>query len=95
MLIINLEYKKPLAEVNKYLEDHRNFLQKYYDKNMLIASGPKDPRTGGIILANIDKESIEQIIKEDPFYQNNIADYTITVFDPVKCSDEFKLILEK
>ncbi len=95
MLIVDIVYKQDLVIVDKYLEDHRNFLQKYYDKNMLIASGPKDPRTGGIILANIDKESMEKLIKEDPFYQNNIADYKIISFDPVKCSDEFKLILEK
>ena len=95
MLIVDVVYKQDLVIVDKYLEEHRNFLQKYYDKNMLIASGPKDPRTGGIILANIDKESMEKLIKEDPFYQNNIADYKIISFDPVKCSDEFKLILEK
>ena len=95
MQIINLEYKKPLSEVNKYLEAHRIFLQKYYDKNIFIASGPKDPRTGGVILANINKEFIEEIINEDPFYQNQIADYKIIDFDPVKYSDEFKLVLEK
>ena len=95
MLIVDIVYKQDLAIVDKYLEEHRNFLQKYYDKNMLIASGPKGPRTGGFILANIDKESMEKLIKEDPYYLNNIADYKIISFDPVKCSDEFKLILEK
>ena len=62
MLIVDVVYKQDLVIVDKYLNEHRNFLQKYYDKNMLIASGPKDPRTGGIILANIDKNNILKII---------------------------------
>jgi uncharacterized protein YciI len=94
MLVVELEYKKPLSEVEKYVEEHRNFLKKYYDNKMLIASGPKIPRTGGIILANIDTCSMEKIIQEDPFHRHEIADYKITIFDPVKSSKEFASILK-
>jgi hypothetical protein len=33
-----------------------------------------------------DKESIASIIKDDPFYQQSVADYKITQFEAVKCS---------
>lgn len=93
MLIIELTYKKPLSEVNKLLEQHRAFLDKYYGKKLFIASGPKEPRNGGIILSRGDKETVKKILQEDPFYQNQIADYQIIQFEPNKYSDEFKMIM--
>jgi uncharacterized protein YciI len=80
MLIVDLEYKKSLDEVKKHLQEHRVFVDKYVSKGVITASGPKEPRTGGILLANTDKKTMEKIIQEDPFYKNDIASYKITVF---------------
>jgi len=88
MVIIELNYKKPIEQVDAYLAEHRYFLQRHYDNGTLIASGPKNPRTGGIIVANSDKETMSEIIKEDPFYINEIADYNITEFEAVKLCKE-------
>ncbi|MEG8230131.1 hypothetical protein [Rickettsia koreansis] len=50
-----------------------------------ILLGPIHPRIGGIILANIEKLSqLKDILREDPFYINNIAEYEITNFTPTK-----------
>ena len=84
MVIVELNYKKTIEEVDAHLAEHRDFLQRHYDNGTLIASGPKNPRTGGIIVAHADKETMSEIIKEDPFYINGIADYKITEFDAVK-----------
>lgn len=92
MLIIELTYKKPLDDVNQLLHKHRDFLDKYYKKKLFLASGPKKPRNGGIILSRGDQATISKILEEDPFYQNEIADYRVTEFEPNKYSDEFKNI---
>ncbi|MCC8398942.1 MAG: YciI family protein [Rickettsia endosymbiont of Labidopullus appendiculatus] len=90
MFIINLTYKTNLAVVEKFLVSHIKFLDNYYSKGYFITSGPKNPRTGGIILANIkEKEQVDSIIKEDPFYINNIADYEIIDFTPTKYHKKF------
>lgn len=93
MIIIELTYKKPLDEVNALLQEHRNFLEKYYSKNMFLASGPKKPRNGGVILAMGDLSVINKIIEEDPFYQHTVADYNVIEFEPSKYSSDFKNIL--
>lgn len=84
MLIIELTYQKPLAEIDKYLIAHREWLDKYYQQGLLVASGPKQPRDGGIIIALTNSETANQLIKEDPFYQQGLAQYKITEFEPVK-----------
>lgn len=83
MVIIELIYKQPLEIVDKYVKEHREFLQKNYDAGHLVVSGPKNPRVGGIIVAKGDKETVEAFMKQDPFYVNNIADYNFTEFQSV------------
>lgn len=93
MLIIDLTYKKPIEEVDKHLVAHRDFLEEHYRTGIFIASGPKDPRDGGVIIALAEQPAIEDIIKNDPFYQHGIADYQITEFIPVKYCDALKPLL--
>ena len=93
MLIVDITYTAPLSAIEQHLSAHRAFLQKHYDAGSLIASGPKTPRTGGIIVANIDRTAMEALIQQDPFYLAGIADYSITVFDPVKHSAAFQACL--
>lgn len=95
MFIANLTYVKPVAEVEKYLEEHVAFLEKYYKSGKFICSGRKNPRTGGIILFNAkDETEMNQIISEDPFNVNKIANYEITEFYPTKYSSDFKCFID-
>ncbi len=94
MLVIELTRKKSSTEAEKYLEGHREFLKKYYDAGYFIASGPKVPRDGGIIIATGSKERIGEIIKEAPFYTEDITDYRIIEFNATKFCDEIKSIAQ-
>lgn len=93
MIIIEITYIKPLDMINQHLEAHKNFLKKHYAQKIFLASGAKMPRDGGIILALGDRSSMENIIKEDPFYQNHLADYRIVEFSPTLYTEKFKSLL--
>ena len=95
MFIVNLTYVKPLSEVERYLQDHIKYLDKYYAKGSFLCSGRKNPRTGGVILCNAETmEELQQIIKEDPFHKNSIADYEVTEFYPTKCAEGFERFIK-
>jgi uncharacterized protein YciI len=95
MFIISLSYKKDINEVERFIEAHVQFLDKYYAAKKFIFSGRKNPRSGGIILVrNVDKETLTDMIKEDPFYQNDIADYDITEVIPTKYDQDFASFVE-
>jgi uncharacterized protein YciI len=83
VLVIELTYKKPMHVVEEYLKPHRDFLAKCYKEEKFLASGPQNPRVGGIILALVDKVEGEALIQQDPFFQHEIADYRVLEFDPV------------
>lgn len=95
MVIISLHYIKPVEDVEKHLQAHIAFLEKYYAAGIFICSGRKIPRTGGLIIAKgASREQIEAIIREDPFHSNGIADYELTEFTPSKYSPQFEAVLE-
>ncbi|MFY7829187.1 MAG: YciI family protein [Flectobacillus sp.] len=94
MFIIQLTYTKSLREVDNFLAEHKQYLQKYYDRDIFLLSGRKNPRTGGVILANAkDKAIIEQIITEDPFHKNGVAEYTIIEFLPTMAGNSLKHLI--
>ncbi|WP_019910556.1 YciI family protein [Paenibacillus sp. HW567] len=96
MFIVNLSYLKPISEVENHLEEHVEFLEKYYKLNKFIFSGRKVPRTGGVILVNATStEEVDLILKEDPFYRNKIAQYEVTEFIITKYDDRFAAFLTK
>jgi uncharacterized protein YciI len=95
MFIIQLTYVRPLAEVDQLLEDHKQFLTKHYEEGAFLLSGRRDPRTGGIILAQADsKEEIEKIIAEDPFNRHGLAEYSITEFKPTMANETLQPLLK-
>lgn len=95
MIIIQLKYKTSIQEVEKYTQVHREFLDYYYKQGLILASGPMKPRTGGIIIAlNNDRALIESLMKKDPFYLAEIADYEFIEFTPVKYRDELKELIQ-
>lgn len=90
MFVILLQYVKPLEEVDRYLQAHRNFLDKHYATGTLLCSGGQKPRIGGVILARgSDMADITAIFKEDPFWLNGIANYEIREFEPTKYAEIF------
>nr|WP_315022105.1 YciI family protein [uncultured Aminipila sp.] len=95
MFIVNLTYIKPLEEVQKYLAEHITFLNKYYESSNFICSGPKNPRTGGMIICNAkNMEDVNEIISEDPFNTNGIANYDILEFHLTNYAEAFKAFVE-
>ena len=81
MFIIDLNYVAPLEELDKHMFDHVQYLKKYYEQNLFLASGRKVPRTGGIILCIAESEKeVNKIITEDPFYKLKLAEFKVTEF---------------
>jgi uncharacterized protein YciI len=91
MFIITLTYTKPIEVIDALLASHRDYLQMGYQKNYLVASGPKHPRTGGILISQLtDRGALEAFLKGDPFALNDAAQYDIVEFTPVKFHPDFQ-----
>ena len=88
--IIDITYKASLDRIAEVVGDHRTHLGKAYDKGWFIASGPKIPKDGGLIIGRApDRESLIEFLDQDPFYTTGVAEYRLIEFDPVKQHPEF------
>ncbi len=81
MYLIFLHYKSDLRTVDSFVPEHIRFLQKNYDLGNFLMSGRRIPRTGGIIVARAESEdNVWEILREDPFYVNGVAEYEVIPF---------------
>ncbi|AJI94608.1 YCII-related domain protein [Yersinia ruckeri] len=86
MYIINLTYHRPVEEVDVHLDAHIAWLHHYYAQGIFLASGRKNPRTGGVIFAiALPRDELDAILAEDPF--NAVAHYDVIEFTPTITSD--------
>jgi uncharacterized protein YciI len=95
MFIIELTYKVPLEAIDAHMKAHVAYLNKYYQSKKFIVSGRKIPRDGGLIIATAsDKKEIEKIIKQDPFYKNQLADFTIIEFNASQKAEDINELIK-
>jgi uncharacterized protein YciI len=83
--LIIITYTASLEKIDQLLSGHREFLQTGYDKGLLLMSGPRTPRSGGIVIARAkSREEIEEFFRIDPYKTNKLAEYDFIEFNPVK-----------
>lgn len=79
--VVDLTYIKSLNDIDAQLPAHREWLKKGYQSGLVLISGPKEPRTGGIILARTSNiEILLNYLAEDPFNKIEAIKTKITPF---------------
>ena len=90
MFVLITKYVKPLDEVERLMPAHQEFLDRFYREGKFIASGPREPRTGGVILADVASElEAMKIVCEDPFFTEKVAEYEVIRFTPTRADERF------
>jgi len=82
--VVDIHYLVPVEQLADILPAHRAFLQTGYDKGILLLSGPKEPRTGGLAIARSEAlEDLQNFFANDPYHLKNVATHSFTEFNPV------------
>jgi uncharacterized protein YciI len=83
MVVVSLTYKVPLEEVDRHGQAHVEWLRRCYDGDLLLASGRKAARVGGLILARGSVADAKSLCENDPFFVHGVADYEFTEVEVV------------
>lgn len=90
MFLLLSRYVKPLREVDRWVNEHRAFLDRQYAAGRFIVSGPMQPREGGVIVTvEIERDELEDVMKDDPFVRERISEYTYVEFTATKRAEGF------
>ncbi len=85
MFVLLSRYLKPLDEVDRWVGEHRAFLDRHFESGELLISGPQNPRTGGVIVTHeISREAVEALLTNDPFVREGVSEYQIIEFKPTR-----------
>ncbi|MGA4838561.1 YciI family protein [Streptomyces sp. G45] len=89
MYVMELTYTAPTDRVDALLAEHVRWLDEQYARGVFLASGRKNPRDGGVIIAvGESRERIEALAASDPFVTGGVCEYRITEFLATKTAPE-------
>ncbi len=81
-----IRYRKPLEEVLKHVDEHRAYLRDLKARGTLLASGPMDPRHGGILLLRAPEDGADAtwlaVRDGDPYTRQAVAQYELLPWVP-------------
>ncbi len=93
--VVLIHYTRPMDEVAKVTPDHRAFLDQGYEKGWFLASGRRNPPTGGVLIARAPSvKELEDLLGKDPFVVQAVASHELIEFDPVKRHPEYAAFFE-
>ena len=82
-----VRYRQPMEAIEKVLAEHREYLKGLQAQGILLASGPVEPRSGGIILLRVPDDdsdaALTRVRDEDPFTREGLAQYELLPWKPV------------
>jgi uncharacterized protein YciI len=81
-----IRYRRSLEDVVAHQDAHRAYLRELKAKGVLIASGPCNPRFGGLLLLRVaddDFTALDAVRDNDPFVKNGVAQYELLGWAPV------------
>jgi uncharacterized protein YciI len=82
--IVTINFNVPFEQLGEAVPRHRAFLRRGYDQGLLLMSGPRMPRTGGLAVARADThEAIVGFFAEDPYKLEGLATHVFVEFEPV------------
>ncbi len=90
--VVLIRYRRPFEEVQAVLEEHRAYLRSLKADGLLLASGPMEPRTGGVLLLRIPDDAVhatlDRIRDNDPYIKQGVAQYEMWPWQPVLGAEE-------
>ncbi|GAB3504069.1 YciI family protein [Amycolatopsis cihanbeyliensis] len=95
MYVVLVNYTAPIQEIDYALPDHAEWLAKQYEQGNFLASGRRNPRTGGVIIARpMLRGKLDAILATDPFAVQHLAHHEVIEFSPTKTAPELREINE-
>lgn len=96
LFVVVLRYVVSRERIDDARAIHLDFLDKYYKEGLFLASGRQIPMTGGVILARAPtREYLWEVLKQDPFYTDALAEYQIFEFEPNKNAPALDMLMEE
>ncbi|WLW51512.1 YciI family protein [Streptomyces sp. YU58] len=79
--ILTLTYLVPRDTVTAHLPEHKAWLRGHADQGRILLSGPRPDGGAVIVTADLDEETVREMVESDPWTRQGIASYERTAFE--------------
>ena len=94
MFIIFLRFSDNKDKAQEFMSGHKAWIKQGIDDDVFHLVGSLKPNLGGCILAgNVDRESIELRVNQDPFVIEDIVTAEISEITPSMANDKLKFMV--
>ncbi|WP_228001759.1 YciI family protein [Nocardia australiensis] len=88
MFIALTTYTSPLPPEDPELPAHWEHVEECYRQQMLVASGPQEPRTGGLmVIRGTDRAAAQALMDRDPLVSSGRVTYRLIAFTVSRAMD--------
>ncbi|MGL6253350.1 MAG: YciI family protein, partial [Billgrantia desiderata] len=78
----------------RFMEGHKQWLERGFDEGVFLVSGTIQPKLGGAILAhNASLDDLQQRVNEDPFVAEGVVSAEIIEVAPSKTDERLAFLL--
>lgn len=90
LFLIDVHFIAPIEAVDALLPAHLAWLEEQTAAGRFFAWGPKDPRTGGFIVAKADdRAELEALVLDDPYVTGAVAQSMVIGWKPRFAAPDF------
>lgn len=94
MFLIDMQFLRPLDEIDQHIDAHREHLAQHYTNGQFLLGGRKVPRSGGIILSRHSSlGEVQAVFDSDPLVKLGAASYRVIEFQPVMMQEELRALI--
>ncbi|MDR8105000.1 GTP cyclohydrolase [Burkholderia cenocepacia] len=88
MFVVLVRYIQPEAVVERFLAEHRAFIESCYEAGYFVVSGGGANGDPGVIIATgLSKNALREVLKRDAFCLNSVATHEILEFHGSRARD--------
>ena len=88
MFVALTSYTAPLPADDPDLPAHWAYLEGCYRQGLLVASGPQEPRVGGVlVIRGTDRARAEAVMDGDPLVASGRVTYRLVAFTATRACD--------
>ncbi|NIC06573.1 hypothetical protein HBJ55_14175 [Halomonas sp. DX6] len=94
MHLVFLRFSDNKSEAGRFMEGHKQWLERGFDEGVFLVSGSIQPKQGGAILAhNVSLDVLQQRVDEDPFVAEGVVSAEIIEVAPNKADERLAFLL--
>lgn len=93
MFIVLLRFSDNKAQASRFMEGHKEWLQRGFDDDVFLLAGSIQPNSGGAVIAhNSSPAALRERVDSDPFVVENVVTAEIIEISPSKTTDHLAFL---